>query len=874
MSTPESFINNDPLTAESWPTIDEFSPLDPLTTEIPVTAENSPRRSVPKPPDVDEILLGHYTGWVPVIKAGESLASAEERALERIRRIEAQLDAEDYGIPVPPELASPMATSSRSTETYKRKQKQSAKSNEESSAPSYVARITDTGQIVMDDDYDEVLSPAAALEQARRRIQQMRNDLETNVEMVARSFEHPMFNPKNLPDSQVKDGKETDEAIDELQELLDTHAASVNETDKKVTVAESSVGGGSASGDELIVIHTNVDEDADGPMTAPVDTTAVRKALDDVAEDVFIITNKTGPALSNDELLLALQKVAKRIEDTSTLVDVASRLIDQEVRTVSLPDDVDAPSGNLFTHKPVSQDVPDDAPALADLLAQAAVDRGEVDARLLESSSVSPKSEDTDVAVDAKASEQFDAKPTATSQVRTTQGKGKKPPVKKSAIKKSEAPQPTETSQPDVKSVASDGNRTQGNAEVPSADVSSADIPSADVPNVQVQSSSVSDDAQASGDNEELFLSDLLSALDQMVETATDVTKSTALDDVLAKYSHILETPTGSIPVVVADSPATNAAMDINAMIAQIKNDARALLDDDVLDSLRVDHSLHDAVEPPAENAENDSNDQNSNDQNENETSDDTDESTKPVPQATPLIDALLQQLSKDSQPINTSSAPETENTNLDSANLDSASHIQDDVIAEVPASQEPPIENLVTERERTAAEKAQKVIQDIVDRLEADAPTPPLGMGIDDALKSIDLPKIFKKEPPAAAAPKITEVPQESAPDVAAQDKPEPVVESGAIPTLDSESVSAAQAQAADSDKAQAARTEFATSFPSATYVVSDQLPKDNSLELVIMRDEIRDLRDRLDSSQRLIEDLMIRLANLTEIALQSRQN
>jgi hypothetical protein len=39
-------------------------------------------------------------------------------------------------------------------------------------------------------------------------------------------------------------------------------------------------------------------------------------------------------------------------------------------------------------------------------------------------------------------------------------------------------------------------------------------------------------------------------------------------------------------------------------------------------------------------------------------------------------------------------------------------------------------------------------------------------------------------------------------------------------------------------------------------------------------MRDEIRDLRDRLDSSQKLVEDLMLRLANLTEIALQHRSN
>ena len=37
-------------------------------------------------------------------------------------------------------------------------------------------------------------------------------------------------------------------------------------------------------------------------------------------------------------------------------------------------------------------------------------------------------------------------------------------------------------------------------------------------------------------------------------------------------------------------------------------------------------------------------------------------------------------------------------------------------------------------------------------------------------------------------------------------------------------------------------------------------------------MRDEIKDLRDRLDASQKLIETLMERLANLAELALTRR--
>jgi hypothetical protein len=54
---------------------------------------------------------------------------------------------------------------------------------------------------------------------------------------------------------------------------------------------------------------------------------------------------------------------------------------------------------------------------------------------------------------------------------------------------------------------------------------------------------------------------------------------------------------------------------------------------------------------------------------------------------------------------------------------------------------------------------------------------------------------------------------------------------------------------------------------------VVSDEsVTSEHSLELVIMRDEIKDLRDRLDTSQKLIESLMERLANLAELALTSR--
>jgi hypothetical protein len=53
------------------------------------------------------------------------------------------------------------------------------------------------------------------------------------------------------------------------------------------------------------------------------------------------------------------------------------------------------------------------------------------------------------------------------------------------------------------------------------------------------------------------------------------------------------------------------------------------------------------------------------------------------------------------------------------------------------------------------------------------------------------------------------------------------------------------------------------------STVVVQEQNDSTHALELAIMRDEIQDLRERLTNSQRLVEELMHKLANLTEIAL-----
>jgi len=87
----------DPLTAPRWPMTDyqesqQSAPFEFVVSDEPVTPT-----AAPTPPDVDEILRGEYTGWIPLIKAGESFEEAKaraqgaaERALER-ERIEHEL---------------------------------------------------------------------------------------------------------------------------------------------------------------------------------------------------------------------------------------------------------------------------------------------------------------------------------------------------------------------------------------------------------------------------------------------------------------------------------------------------------------------------------------------------------------------------------------------------------------------------------------------------------------------------------------------------------------------------------------------------------------------------------------------------------------
>lgn len=168
-NNPEPEIPVDPLTAPAWmfEEDDDISLAPPLEDFFSdVAAARSPGPAAP-PPKIDEIISGGYTGWVPIIRAGESLAEAQARA-EQAQSEKVSVEVEDV-IEV----------------------QVSHVSESDSPAPQTASYVSTP--IV--DDPDLVTSPAQALDQARKRIAAMRASLQLNLNQVAESFAHPIFTP-------------------------------------------------------------------------------------------------------------------------------------------------------------------------------------------------------------------------------------------------------------------------------------------------------------------------------------------------------------------------------------------------------------------------------------------------------------------------------------------------------------------------------------------------------------------------------------------------------------------------------------------------------------------------------------------------------
>lgn len=182
--------NWDPLTAPVWDIsdVDEPTLAPPIEQFMPIDEDTMIRRRPPLPPDADEIIRGEYTGWVPLIKSGETLDQAKAREENRASSFETSVPSVDANAWAPIEVvASEVAEFS-------------APDDLASDVPITVREpvvevrpYAFPSEIVPDPDF--VVSPAEALEEARRRIAQMRASLQTNINRVSQSFDHPIFAP-------------------------------------------------------------------------------------------------------------------------------------------------------------------------------------------------------------------------------------------------------------------------------------------------------------------------------------------------------------------------------------------------------------------------------------------------------------------------------------------------------------------------------------------------------------------------------------------------------------------------------------------------------------------------------------------------------
>jgi hypothetical protein len=195
MSTDDSvndarFEKWDPLTAPVWDLsdVDEPTLAPPIEQFMPIDEDTIIRRRPPLPPDADEIIRGEYTGWVPLIKSGETLDQAKAREENRVSSFETVIPNVDANAWAPIEVVA-----SDESEFV-------APDDLASDAPMTVREpvvevrpYAFPSEIVPDPDF--VVSPAEALEEARRRIAQMRASLQTNINRVSQSFDHPIFAP-------------------------------------------------------------------------------------------------------------------------------------------------------------------------------------------------------------------------------------------------------------------------------------------------------------------------------------------------------------------------------------------------------------------------------------------------------------------------------------------------------------------------------------------------------------------------------------------------------------------------------------------------------------------------------------------------------
>ena len=583
-------------------------------------------------------------------------------------------------------------------------------------------------------DADKVLSPGEALDEARRRIRQMRVDLENNVEMVTRSFEHSVFQlpPRTgLPTPQLFDEPVLPDE-DEVYPVYDRPTVDLHDDLSDATPPPT----------PAVVVAT--------PVLAPP-APPVSPELDAIADAIEAALDSPGDVIDRD-LAAMVAAVTKRATTDDDAVSVV----------------------------------------VADAVTHA----------------------DDDEFVDVVSLADAEAEPVPVDEV-----------------------QATSTQLPDL------GAALLAEAPVP------PQPPSQLLPNREPI-----DDAEAS------FLSDLLSTLDEVEATVTQLANTTALDDVLAKYSDILNSDTSH---TVTEQELAEAR-EVQRRAAETRTDLDAML-----------RTLKAAAETFA-----------------------VDAGSADVADAAAVLEDLLATAPEPAAPE--PAAPESSAPTLST-----------------PALSTPALSTPTTDEPSQSTQPPRLINQVVLEPILVEPPVQPgepdLGSLVASALRPLDLPPMFRGEPKRPVAQQPSEAqpseaqrrlppkrsqepfpPQSGGPraDTPEESEIDRIIEAAAersgdervtsfwddddIMTLPRHVTTPPRTSGTSGDGASHTREEtvLASSQPATSQLISEQAASDHSLELVIMRDEIRDLRDRLDSSQKLVEDLMLRLANLTEIALQHRSN
>lgn len=208
----------DPLTSPNWETPPEVEPkFAPPVPEF-VVEKPEASRHIPQPPDVDEILRGEYTGWVPLIKPGDTVESATIRfEVDNQARISRQDDSDTYDqmfeeVTAESEVAAPQTLVNDEDLSEIQELIREMKTEPEVYVKDFYPNFKDIVE-----DPDTVTSPAQALEEARRRIEQMRANLQVNLSRVAQSFEHPIFEPEVIQAEVVQEADLIETQPDSVQ---------------------------------------------------------------------------------------------------------------------------------------------------------------------------------------------------------------------------------------------------------------------------------------------------------------------------------------------------------------------------------------------------------------------------------------------------------------------------------------------------------------------------------------------------------------------------------------------------------------------------------------------------------------------------------